>query len=70
MEKRLEPVEVEESVPIPTLDGKSAAAVIKVKDSALRALKDGEIYIGAEAVQAIDRAKARHMRLLLPTQIK
>jgi hypothetical protein len=59
--ERLEPIEVEELVHIPTLDGLSVAEIIKVKVPAKRDPKDGEIYYDTEATALLDKAKARHM---------
>jgi len=68
--ERLERVQVEEKVNIPTLDGQGIANTIKVKVPALRDPKDGEIYYDDEATALLDKVKARHMGLLMPDQIR
>lgn len=67
---RLERVEIEEPVHIPTLDGTGIAETIPVKVMAWRDRKDGEIYFDTEAAAVLDKVKARHMGLLTPEQIK
>jgi DNA-binding transcriptional regulator YiaG len=68
--ERLERIEVEEQVHIPTLDGQGIAQTIKVKVPALRDPKDGEIYFDNQATALLDKVKARHMGLLTPEQIR
>lgn len=68
--ERLERIEVEEQVHIPTLDGSGIANTIQVKVPALRDPKDGEIYFDSEATALLDKVKARHMGLLAPEQIR
>lgn len=68
--ERLERIEVEEPVHIPTLDGAGIAETIKVKVPAWRDPNDGEVYLDAEATGMLDKVKARHMGLLTPAQIK
>lgn len=70
LKERLERIEVEERVLIPTLDGSAVAETITVKVPAWRDPKDGEIYFDGEATAILDRAKARHMGLLSPDEIK
>ena len=70
MRERLEQIEIEESVHIPTLDGEGIAETLKVQVPAWRDPKDGEIYLTTEATAIIDKTKARHMGLLKPEQIK
>jgi putative zinc finger/helix-turn-helix YgiT family protein len=67
---RRERIEIEEDVAIPTLDGNGVAETIKVKVPAWRDPKDGEVYFDGEGLRILDRAKARHMGLLTPEQIK
>ncbi len=67
---RLERIEVEEPLHIPTLDGAGIAETIKVKVPAWRDPKDGEIYLDTEATAFLDKAKARYMGLLTPAQIR
>lgn len=68
--ERLERIEVEEPVHIPTLDGTGIAETINVKVPAWRDSKDGEVYLDTEATAILDKVKARHMGLLTPDQIK
>lgn len=70
LKERRERIEVEETVHIPTLDGKGIAETIKVKVPAWRDPKDGEIYLDGEALEHLDRVKARHMGLLTPAELK
>jgi len=65
-----ERTEILEPVSIPTLDGKSVAETVQVKVQAWRNPKDGEIYLDGEALAELDRVKARHMGIMLPTEIK
>ena len=65
-----ERTEISESVAIPTLDGKGVAETVQVKVLAWRNPKDGEIYLDGEALAELDRVKARHMGIMLPTEIK
>lgn len=67
---RLERIEVEELLYIPTLDGTGLAETIKVKVPAWRDPKDGEVYLETEATALLDKAKARYMGLLTPEQIR
>lgn len=68
--ERLERIEVEEPVHIPTLNGSGIAETIQVKVPAWRDPKDGEVYLDTEATAILDKVKARHMGLLTPDQIK
>jgi DNA-binding transcriptional regulator YiaG len=68
--ERRERIEIEQEVLIPTLDGKAVAETIKVKVPAWRDPKDGEVYLDGDALELLDRAKARHLGLLTPEQIK
>jgi DNA-binding transcriptional regulator YiaG len=68
--ERLERIEVEEPVHIPTLDGIGIAKTIAVKVPAWRDPKEGEIYLDTEATAILDKIKARHMGLLPPDQLK
>jgi len=67
---RLERIQVEEPVNIPTLDGTGIAETVTVKVPAWRDPKDGEIYLDTEAAAILDKVKARRMGLLTPEQIK
>lgn len=70
LKERLEKIEVEESVHIPTLDGQGIAETVSVKVPAWRDPSDGEIYFDDEAQEILDRTKARHMGLLSPLRIR
>ncbi len=68
--ERLERIEVEEQVHIPTLDGTGVAETVPVKVPAWRDPHDGEVYLDTEATAILDKVKARHMGLLTPELIK
>jgi hypothetical protein len=70
LKERLEKIEVEEPVHIPTLDRQSIAETVFVKVPAWRDPADGEIYFDEEAQLILDRTKARYMGLLSPGHIK
>jgi len=70
LKHRLERIEVEERVAIPTLDGSAVAETVTVKVPAWRDPKDGEVYLDGEATAILDRVKARHMGLLTPEELK
>ena len=62
--------QVEVPVHIPTLDGKAIAETIMVKVAGMRDAKTGELFLDGEALEQLDKAKARYMGLLLPEEIK
>ena len=62
--------ETEVPVNIPTLDGKNIAEVITIKVPCHIKEKTGEIFLRGEALQMIDKTKARHMGLMSPEKIK
>jgi len=68
--ERLERIETEELIHIPTMDGSGIAETVKVTVPALRDPKDGEIYLTTEATAILDKVKARRMGLLMPEQLK
>lgn len=70
LKERLERIELEEPVHIPTLDGTGIAETINVKVPAWRDPMDGEVYLDTQATAILDKVKARHMGLLTPDQIK
>jgi len=70
LKDRLQRIQVEEPVHIPTLDGSAIAETVQVKVPAWRDPKDGEIYLDGEAAEILDRVKARYLGLLTPEQIK
>jgi DNA-binding transcriptional regulator YiaG len=57
-------------VPIPAEDGRSVAETVMVPVSAVYDPASGEYLLDGEALDAIDRVKARHMGLLQPEQIR
>jgi len=63
--ERLEKIQVEEPVHIPTLDGGGIAETVNVKVPAWRDPKDGEIYLDTEATAILDKVKARHIAFRL-----
>ena len=63
------PTRVEMPVVIPTPDGKGIAETIMVEVDALKDPKDGEIYLNGAVLEELDRIKARHMGILLPSEI-
>jgi DNA-binding transcriptional regulator YiaG len=68
--ERAIPFETEMPVHIPTADGKKVAETIMVKVPALKDPVTGEVYLTGEALQILDKAKARRMGVLLPMEIK
>jgi DNA-binding XRE family transcriptional regulator len=63
-------IETEMPVCIPTPDGKKIAETIMVKVPALQDPETKEIFLTGEALHMLDKAKARHMGVLLPDEIK
>jgi DNA-binding transcriptional regulator YiaG len=63
-------IDTEMPVHIPTLDGQAIAETILIKVPALRDLETGEITLTGEALQMLDKVKARLMGVLLPSEIK
>jgi DNA-binding transcriptional regulator YiaG len=57
-------------VTIPTLDGEAIAEVVVVEVPCTIDESSGEELLGAEALEMIDRVKARHMGLMQPTDIR
>ena len=57
-------------VPIPTLDGKGVAETVVVKVPAVYDADIKDYVLEDEAVATIDAAKARHMGLLLPEELR
>ena len=57
-----------EEVVIPNTDG-SVRERVSVEVTAFRD-SDGEIYLPGESIEKLDRAKARHMGIILPSQLK
>ncbi|MGA8659629.1 MAG: helix-turn-helix domain-containing protein [Chthoniobacterales bacterium] len=70
LKERLEKIEVEESVHIPTLDGKGIAETVRVKVPAWKDPSNGEIYLDETAQEILDKTKARHMGLLSSSRIR
>jgi len=63
-------IETEMPVHIPTPDGKAIAETVMVKVPAFKDALTGEVYLTGEALEIMDKAKARHMGILLPGEIK
>lgn len=61
---------VEVPVNIPTLDGKGVAETIMAKVEGIKDPKTGELFLDGNALEALDKIKARHMGLLTPEEIK
>lgn len=59
-----------EQIPIPTADGKGIAQFIEAEVDAWRDPETGEIYLDGDAIDLIDRIKARHMGILTAEEIK
>ena len=59
-----------EQIPIPTTDGKGIAQFIEVEVDAWRDPETGEIYLDGDAIDKMDRAKARYMGILTAEEIK
>ena len=68
--KRRIPIQTEMPVHIPTPDGTKVAETIMVKVPAHKDPATGEVYLTGEALQMLDKAKARRMGVLLPREIK
>lgn len=66
---RLIPVEVDETVTIPSATAGGSPRTITVKVPAFKDPTDGEIYLGTEATEILDKAKARHMGVLAPQEL-
>lgn len=64
------PIEAEMPVHVPTPDGKKVAETIMVRVPALKNTETGEVYLTGEALQILDKAKARRMGVLIPTEIR
>lgn len=64
-----EKVEVDETIDIPNADGTGISQSITVKVPAWRDPKDGEIYLDADAIALLDKAKARHLGVLSPQEL-
>jgi DNA-binding transcriptional regulator YiaG len=62
--------QVEVPVHIPTLDGKAIAETIMVAVEGMRDEKTGELFLDGKALEQLEKAKARHMGLLSPEEIK
>jgi DNA-binding transcriptional regulator YiaG len=65
--ERLERVDVTEYVSVPGANGEIQKLPVRI--SVLKDPKDGEIYFDADAIAALDKARARHSGLLSPQQL-
>ncbi|MBU4211300.1 MAG: helix-turn-helix domain-containing protein [Kiritimatiellae bacterium] len=63
-------IETEMPVHIPTPDGKAVAETVMVKVPALKDPATGEVYLTGEALEIMDKKKARLMGVLLPGEVK
>ena len=68
-EDRMENFLTKVPVHIPSADGRTITETIMVEVEAQRDPKDGEIYLSGAVVEELDRVKARHMGILLPSEI-
>lgn len=64
------PIQSTESIPIPGRDGKTIVKHIEVEVPAWRDPASGEVYLDSRATALMDQAKARHMGILLPDQLR
>lgn len=67
--KRLIPVEVEQPVIIPATTPSEQPRTIMIKVQGMKDTQSGEIYLGVEAAEALDKAKARYMGVLSAAQL-
>lgn len=63
-------IRTEMPVHIPSPDGKTIAETIMVTVDGIQDPKTGEVYLSGEALEELSRVKARHMGLLLPSEIQ
>lgn len=64
------PTKIQMPISIPNPDGIGIAETITVEVDAFRDSEDGEIYLSGAVLEELDRIKARHMGILLPTEIR
>ena len=65
--ERCERIESEEPIYLPGADGSTRTILVKVP--AWRDPKDGEIYLDADSIALLDKARARHLRVLAPQEL-
>jgi DNA-binding transcriptional regulator YiaG len=70
LRERCIPTTTEMPVPIPTADGKGIAKTVMVTVNSITDPTTGEVYLSGEALEELDRVKARHLGVLLPSEIK
>lgn len=70
LRERSKRTKVEMPLTIPTADGKGVAETVMVEVEALKDPVTGDVFLEGEALEQLDKAKARHMGLLLPSEIK
>jgi len=58
-----------EQIPIPTADGNGIARFIEVEVDAWRDPQTGETYLDGDAIEQMNRAKARHIGTLTAEKI-
>lgn len=68
--KNWKKVKTKQPVYIPTADGKQVAETIEVEVDGYVNPRDGEIYLGPEALKQLDDVKARYLGIMLPQEIK
>ena len=59
-----------EQVAIPTADGKGVARILEVEVEVWIDPETGDRYLDAEATDALDRAKASHLGILAPDELR
>lgn len=59
-----------EKVFIPNLDGSGVAFMVEVEVSAWQDPATGELFLDGDALEELDRIKARHLGILAPPDIK
>jgi hypothetical protein len=64
--QRLEPLDIEETVLVPSADRASPARSIRVQVPAWRDPKDGEIYYDGDSLRRLDEARAHALALRQP----
>ncbi|MGD0651998.1 MAG: helix-turn-helix domain-containing protein [Verrucomicrobiia bacterium] len=62
--------EMDVPVAIPTADGSGIAETITVRVTIMRDPQTGDFFLDDEAMDAIDKAKSRHLGLLSPEDIR
>lgn len=66
----LVPIRKVEQVVIPTTDGQGIARTVDIEVDAWLDQDTNETYLDAEAIEVLDRAKARHLGILSPDELR